>query len=98
MGNFRGKTALMWSSSQGRHEAVSVLLAAGAKVKIISALMPIMFEVNVLMLLIKINYIQVNKGDYDGVTALMWAAGSETSGDHEHKKGLLEKVCLYALY
>jgi ankyrin repeat protein len=32
VGNFKGKTALMWSSSQGRREAVSVLLAAGAKV------------------------------------------------------------------
>jgi ankyrin repeat protein len=32
MGNFKGKTALMWSSSQGRLDAVAVLLTAGAQV------------------------------------------------------------------
>lgn len=33
----------------------------------------------------------VNAVDIDGVSALMWACGSETS-DENHKKGLLEKA------
>ena len=34
----------------------------------------------------------MNAVDSDGVSALMWASGSETSNDDEHKKGLLEKA------
>ena len=32
----------------------------------------------------------VNAVDNDGVSALMWAAGSEAAGDDSHRKGLLE--------
>lgn len=55
----------MWASSQGRVDAVRVLLEAGAS---------------------------VNAVDSDGVSALMWAAGSEAAGDDKHKKGLLESA------
>lgn len=34
----------------------------------------------------------VNAVDADGVSALMWASGSEATGNDDHKKGLLEKA------
>lgn len=34
----------------------------------------------------------VNAIDVDGVSALMWASGSEATGNDDHKKGLLEKA------
>lgn len=34
----------------------------------------------------------VNAVDVDGVSALMWASGSEAAGNDDHKKGLLEKA------
>lgn len=34
----------------------------------------------------------VNAVDSDGVSALMWASGSEASDENDHKKGLLEKA------
>lgn len=34
----------------------------------------------------------VNAVDNDGLSALMWASGSEATGNDDHKKGLLEKA------
>jgi ankyrin repeat protein len=34
----------------------------------------------------------VNAVDADGISALMWASGSEATGNDDHKKGLLEKA------
>lgn len=34
----------------------------------------------------------VNAVDTDGVSALMWAAGSEAANEENHKKGLMEKA------
>lgn len=34
----------------------------------------------------------VNAVDSDGVSALMWASGSEAADENDHKKGLLEKA------
>lgn len=54
----------MWASSQGRVDAVKILLEAGS---------------------------DVNAVDSDGVSALMWASGSEVA-DANHRKGLLERA------
>lgn len=101
-GVFLGKSALCWAASQGKTDLVSVLLAAGADVDYSSpignfrgktALMwsssQGRYEAVKVLLAAGAN---VNKVDHDGVTALMWGAGSETEGDREHEKGLLEEA------
>lgn len=101
-GVFLGKNALSWAASQGRAEVVSLLLSANADCDYSSPIgnfkgkTALMWSssqgrlesVSVLLAA----GAKVNKGDVDGVTALMWASGSEVSGDGEHKKGLLEKA------
>lgn len=101
-GVFLGKTALCWAASQGRSTLVSVLLASGADIDYASpngnfkgktALMWSSSQGRLDTVSILLNAgAKVNKIDYDGVTALMWASGSDTSEDSEHKKGLLEKA------
>ena len=62
VGNFKSKTALMWASSQGRLETISLLLEADAN---------------------------INDVDVDGVSALMWACGSEAPEHASYKHGLM---------
>jgi ankyrin repeat protein len=100
-GVFLGKTALHWAASQGRTEVVRILIAAGVDVNYAStignfkgknALMWASsqgrFETVVLLLEAGTN---VNAVDNDGVSALMWASGSEAE-EEGHKKGLFEKA------
>ena len=100
-GVFLGKTALHWAASQGRTEVVRILIAAGVDVNYASlignfkgknALMWASsqgrFETVVLLLEAGTN---VNAVDNDGVSALMWASGSEAE-EEGHKRGLFEKA------
>lgn len=101
-GVFQGKTALMWASSQGRYEVVRVLLSATANVDHFSRIGNFKGKTALMWAssqgrLETVNVLleagaAVNMADNDGITALMWAAGSETDDSDGHKKGLLEKA------
>lgn len=99
-GVFLGKTPLMWASSQGRIDVVRLLLASDVDVNYASnvgnfkgknSLMWASSQgrLDIVTLLLEAGA-EVNAMDSDGVTAVMWASGSEAS-NAEHKKGLLEK-------
>ena len=101
-GVFLGKTALCWAASQGRAALVSALLASGAHIDYASPIgnfkgkTALMWSssqgrLEAVSILVAAGA-NVNKVDYDGVTALMWASGSDTHEDSEHKRGLLEKA------
>lgn len=100
-GIFLGKTALHWAASQGRTEVVRTLIAAGVDVNYASSIGNFKgknalmwassqgrFETVVLLLEAGTN---VNAVDNDGVSALMWASGSEAE-EEGHKRGLFEKA------
>ena len=100
-GVFLGKTALHWAASQGRTEVVRILIMAGVDVNYASSIGNFKgknalmwassqgrFETVVLLLEAGTN---VNAVDRDGVSALMWASGSEAE-EEGHKKGLFEKA------
>jgi len=102
IGIFAGKTPLMWASSQGRTDVVRLLLSAGVVVDFASqsgnfkgknALMwgASQGRVETVALLLERGS-NVNAVDNDGISALMWASGSEAADDDGHKKGLLEKA------
>ena len=101
-GVFLGKGPLMWSASQGRTEVVRLLLAAGVDVNHSSdegnfrgktCLMWASSQgrVETVALLLEFGA-DVNAVDEDGVSALMWASGSEVKDEKDHKQGLLEKA------
>jgi ankyrin repeat protein len=102
-GVFQGKTALMWASSQGRTEVVRLLLLAGVDVNHSSHLgnfkgkSNLMWassqgRVDTVAVLLEAGA-DVNAVDEDGVSALMWASGSEVKkGNGDHQKGLFEKA------
>lgn len=83
IGNFKGKNALMWACSQGRVDTVAVLLEAGASVDAVDN-DGIRYALTVIS---SLTYLLLYL-----LSALMWATGSETSGDNIHKKGLMEKA------
>jgi len=100
-GVFLGKNALHWAASQGRTEVVRILIAAGVDVNYASSIGNFKgknalmwassqgrFETVVLLLEAGTN---VNAVDNDGVSALMWASGSEAE-EEGHKRGLFEKA------
>eukprot|EP01038_Epipyxis_sp_PR26KG_P006666 gene6666-9148_t len=98
-GTFQGKTAMMWAASQGRTDVVRLLLAAGVNVDFASQLgtfkgkSALMWassqgRVETVKVLLE-SGANVNAVDNDGVSALMWASGSEVD-DEDHRKGLLE--------
>lgn len=101
-GVFQGKTALMWASSQGRFEVVKILLSATVDVDHFSKIGNFKGKTALMWAssqgrLETVNVLleagaSVNMADNDGITALMWAAGSETDDSDGHKKGLLEKA------
>jgi uncharacterized protein len=101
-GVFLGKTAIQWASSQGRAEVVLVLFAAGAVVdyaadrgnfkgKTALSWACSQGRLEAVIALIDAGA-DVNSADSEGVSPLMWAAGSEGGGDDEHKKGLLQEA------
>mmetsp|Transcript_725 Transcript_725/g.1253 ORF Transcript_725/g.1253 Transcript_725/m.1253 type:complete len:449 (+) Transcript_725:335-1681(+) len=102
VGVFAGKTALMWASSQGRLEVVKALLAAGVDVDYTSSSgnfqgkSSLMWassqgRMETVEALLEAGA-DVNAVDVDGVSALMWAAGSEATGEEGHKKGIFERA------
>eukprot|EP00981_Chlorochromonas_danica_P003897 scaffold742_cov186-Ochromonas_danica.AAC.2 len=102
-GVFAGKNALMWAASQGRTAVVQLLLSSpqvkvdfssdSGNFKGKTALMWASSQgrVEAVEALLEAGS-DVNKVDNDGLSALMWAAGSEASEDGAHRKGLLEKA------
>ena len=102
IGVFLGKGPLMWASSQGRADIVRLLLMAGVDVnhssnignfKRKTCLMWASSQgrVETVAVLLEAGA-DVNAIDDDGVSALMWASGSEVKDEKDHKKGLLEKA------
>eukprot|EP01041_Mallomonas_annulata_P009533 gene9533-19826_t len=124
-GLFQRKTVLMWASSQGRPEAVQLLIQVilvgyphGRSIytasrcystcpitppppypplQILSkckrALMWASSQgrLETVAVLLEAGA-DVNNADNDGITALMWAAGSERDDSDGHKKGMFEKA------
>ena len=96
---FQGKTAIQWASSQGHANVVLVLFAAGADVDSAAASGNFQgktalswacsqgrLEAARTLLDAGAN---VHAADGEGVTPLMWAAGSEGSSS-EHQKGMMQ--------
>lgn len=101
-GVFLGKTPMMWACSQGRTDVVRVLLAAGVDVNYASPIgnfkgkTSLMWassqgRLDTVAVLLEAGA-DVNAVDADGVSALSWASGSETSDNDGYKKGLMEKA------
>eukprot|EP00597_Dinobryon_sp_UTEXLB2267_P007464 CAMPEP_0170085374 /NCGR_PEP_ID=MMETSP0019_2-20121128/20273_1 /TAXON_ID=98059 /ORGANISM="Dinobryon sp., Strain UTEXLB2267" /LENGTH=314 /DNA_ID=CAMNT_0010301803 /DNA_START=456 /DNA_END=1400 /DNA_ORIENTATION=+ len=92
----------MWAASQGRTEVVKLLISKGVDVNYVSqtgsfkgksALMWASSQgrEDTVAVLLEAGA-DVNAVDRDGVSALMWASGSEAADENDHKKGLLEKA------
>lgn len=101
-GVFQGKTPLMWASSQGKAGVVSVLVNAGAEVDYSSNVgnfkgkTSLMWassqgRVDVVLRLLEAGA-EVDLVDNDGLSALMWATGSEGENEENQNKGLFEKA------
>eukprot|EP01031_Cornospumella_fuschlensis_P038318 gene38318-46566_t len=99
-GVFAGKNALMWAASQGRTDVVRLLINSNVPVDYSSssgnfkgktALMWASSQgrVEAVEALLEAGS-DVNIVDSDGLSALMWAAGSENAYDKSHTRGLLE--------
>eukprot|EP01035_Chromulina_nebulosa_P021116 gene21116-27362_t len=100
-GVFLGKTPLMWASSQGKTDVVRLLISAGVDVNYASPIgnfkgkNSLMWassqgRFDIVSVLLEAGA-DINAIDADGVSALMWASGSEASGADGYKKGLMEK-------
>jgi ankyrin repeat protein len=101
-GVFLGKTPLMWASSQGKAGVVQILINSGADIDYASqggnfkgktSLMWASSQgrVEATLRLLEAGA-SVDLVDVDGVSALMWATGSEGDNDGSHNKGLFEKA------